>query len=88
MQVTYKRLQATLQALGSNAEAPQPGAGLAELIFSVRPPRFAPQPPAWKALNTGLDNNSEPSTVDKRAASHRSGSRQLRSVEQGLLFEC
>lgn len=58
-QVTYKRLQETLQQLsgpGTDSRAEQlPGFALVDVLFGSQEPRFAAKPTAWKALNGQLD---------------------------------
>ena len=51
--MTYKRLRETLQSLGKAAAGDGAAAGLVEVLFGRRAPRFQPQPPPWKALNAG-----------------------------------
>eukprot|EP00878_Enallax_costatus_P011993 GHUV01012521.1.p1 GENE.GHUV01012521.1~~GHUV01012521.1.p1 ORF type:complete len:728 (+),score=288.54 GHUV01012521.1:305-2488(+) len=58
-EVTYKRLQETLQHLsgpGTDSRAEQlPGFTLVDVLFGSREPRFAAKVPAWKAVNSQLD---------------------------------
>lgn len=51
-QVTYKRLKEAVQSLG-NISQQGPAAGLVDVLFGVRPPRFVPNLPAWQPVNTG-----------------------------------
>lgn len=59
LQVTYKRLQETLQQLSApstdSSSQQLPGRALIDVIFGGREPRFAAQQPAWKAVNQQLD---------------------------------
>ena len=52
-QVTYKRLRETLQSLGKAAGGEGAAAGLVEVLFGRRAPRFQAQSPPWKAINAG-----------------------------------
>jgi hypothetical protein len=61
VQVTYKRLQETLQQLsgpGTDRRADTlPGMALVDALFDRREPRFAAAVPAWKAVNARLDES-------------------------------
>jgi hypothetical protein len=61
VQVTYKRLQETLQQLsgpGTDRRADTlPGMALVDALFDHREPRFAAAAPAWKAVNARLDES-------------------------------
>jgi hypothetical protein len=61
VQVTYKRLQETLQQLsgpGTDRRADLlPGMTLVDALFDRREPRFAAAAPAWKPVNTRLDES-------------------------------
>jgi hypothetical protein len=63
LQVTYKRLQETLQHLASSETCPstegQPGLRLVEVLFNKVPPKFAAAPPPWKAVNSKLDESQK-----------------------------
>ncbi|KAF6264977.1 P-loop containing nucleoside triphosphate hydrolase protein [Scenedesmus sp. NREL 46B-D3] len=58
-EVTYKRLQETLQQLsgpGTDRRAGLlPGMALVDVLFDRREPRFAAAAPAWKPVNARLD---------------------------------
>jgi hypothetical protein len=60
-QVTYKRLQETLQQLsgpGTDRRADLlPGMALVDALFDRREPRFAAAAPAWKPVNSRLDES-------------------------------
>ena len=53
-QVTHKRLKDTLRSLAVSAGGQGPAAGLVDVLFGQREPRFHQQPPAWKPVNTGV----------------------------------
>ena len=53
VQVTYKRLKETLTTLGAGA-ATGPAAGLVDVLFARRSPRFASHTPAWTPCNSGV----------------------------------
>ena len=53
LQVTYKRLKDTLTTLGAGA-ASGPAAGLVDVLFGRRNPRFASQMPTWTPCNSGV----------------------------------
>ena len=53
-QVTYKRLKDAVQSLG-NMSQQGPAAGLVDVLFGQRPPRFMANLPPWTPLNTGFD---------------------------------
>jgi hypothetical protein len=61
VQVTYKRLQETLQQLsgpGTDRSAGTlPGMALVDALFDRSEPRFAAAAPAWKAVNARLDES-------------------------------
>jgi hypothetical protein len=57
MQVTYRRLKETLEAVGKGgwqAAGTAPSA-LLDVLFGHRPPRFAPTVPTWRPFNSRLD---------------------------------
>eukprot|EP00879_Flechtneria_rotunda_P033153 GHRR01036690.1.p1 GENE.GHRR01036690.1~~GHRR01036690.1.p1 ORF type:complete len:541 (+),score=209.92 GHRR01036690.1:666-2288(+) len=62
-EVTYKRLQQTLQQLTRTNIVSQtellPGIALLEVLFGSSPPRFAASAPAWKAVNGQLDPSQQ-----------------------------
>lgn len=63
LQVTYKRLQETLQQLsgpGTDSRADLlPGYALIDVMFGSREPRFAAKAPIWKAVNGQLDASQQ-----------------------------
>jgi ATP-dependent RNA/DNA helicase IGHMBP2 len=55
-EVTYRRLRETLQALGKGGLPGSAGpAGLLDVLFGQRVPRFAADPPKWTPFNQRLD---------------------------------
>eukprot|EP00775_Hariotina_reticulata_P006215 gene6215-6451_t len=62
-EVTFKRLQETLQHLSSSESCPnaeqQPGLMLVDVLFNKVPPKFAAALPAWKAVNSRLDESQK-----------------------------
>lgn len=53
-EVTYKRLKEAVQSLG-NMRQQGPAAGLVDVLFGQRPPRFMANLPPWTPMNSGLD---------------------------------
>lgn len=62
-QVTYKRLQETLQQLSGpgtdNRADLLPGMALVDVLFGNREAWFAAAAPAWKAVNSKLDESQQ-----------------------------
>lgn len=52
LQMTYKRLKDAVQSLG-NASQQGPAAGLIDVLFGTRTPRFVSQAPSWVPFNSG-----------------------------------
>jgi hypothetical protein len=105
--VTYKRLRSTLQLLSAPPTAEQqqarPGLRLAGVAYGAQEPRFAAAAPAWKPVNTRLDD-SQRRAVELALRAHDvalihgppggagagggSGTGGARPLRTGLAFPC
>ncbi len=63
-QVTYKRLKDAVQSLG-NMSQQGPAAGLVDVLFGQRPPRFMANLPPWTPMNAGIYHCYCSSSVSK-----------------------
>ena len=55
--MTYKRLKDTLRSLAVSGGGQGAAAGLVDVLFGQRAPRFQQQPPGWKPVNPGVRND-------------------------------
>ncbi len=59
LQVTYRRLRETLEALGGAQSASSTSSTLVDVLFGRAMPRFAQNPPPWTPRNARLDSSQQ-----------------------------
>ena len=59
LQVTYRRLRETLEALAGAQSASSTSSTLVDVLFGRAMPRFAQSPPAWTPQNACLDSSQQ-----------------------------
>jgi len=68
LQVTYRRLRETLEALGGAQSASSTSSTLVDVLFGRAMPRFAHNPPPWTPQNARLDSSQQRSVSRALAA--------------------